>query len=70
MVTYLREITLPDNSCIDFKMVKDGDDKWRANKIILGKRHDLRHIKTWIFLVESGLNIRSFLTKTLLSLFI
>jgi len=32
---YLREVTLPVNDP-DFKMVKDGN-KWRANKIILGK---------------------------------
>ena len=37
---YMREITLPDND-VDFKMILVGENKWRANKIILGKRYDL-----------------------------
>lgn len=41
--TNIREVFLPDpNEHPDFKMVKDkNEDKWRANKIILGKKYSL-----------------------------
>lgn len=34
---YIREVTIPENA----KVVKDGDNKWGANKIILGKRYSI-----------------------------
>src|SRR5207244_1313830 len=44
---YLREITLPIDDP-DFKMVQDpSGNKWRANKIILGKRYSLLHPDTY-----------------------
>ena len=51
---YLREISLPETDP-DFKMVKDPeDDKWRANKIILGKRYNLSDISTFEYLIQQG----------------
>jgi len=52
---YLREVTLPTND-IDFKMVVD-KNKWRANKIIFGKKYDLRNINTWKYLEKNGADI-------------
>lgn len=55
---YLREVSLPidDNG---FKMVADDDDKWRANKIILGQRYELNKVETWKYLVEKGANLHA-----------
>jgi hypothetical protein len=53
----VREITLP-LSDPGFKIVKDPQgDKWRANKIILGKKYDLWIIETLKMLVEKGADI-------------
>ena len=49
---YLREITLPQ----DCQWVQDGN-KFRADKIILGKRYDLTDPLTFQLLVERGANI-------------
>ena len=54
---HLREITLPRNDP-NFKIVKDGD-KWRANKIILGKRYNLSEKETFEYLVSNGADIRA-----------
>ena len=54
---YLREITLPLDDP-DFKIVKD-DNKWRANKIILGKRYNLCEKETFEYLVSLGADIRN-----------
>jgi len=54
---YLREIFLPTDNP-KFKMVQDPDaDKWRANMIILGKRHKLANIETIKFLIDNGADI-------------
>lgn len=53
---YLRLITLPTDDS-EFKMVADSDDKWRANKIILGKRFNLSDPKTFEYLETLGANI-------------
>jgi len=50
---HLRLIALPKNDS-DFKMVADGPDKQRANKIILGKKYDLDKVETWKFLKKCG----------------
>ncbi|AKI78773.1 hypothetical protein [Acanthamoeba polyphaga mimivirus] len=43
---YLREVYLPTYNPA-FKMIKDpAGDKYGANMIVLGKRHDLRDPKT------------------------
>ena len=48
---YLREITLPTDDP-EFMMIQDPDgDKWRANKIILGKRWSLCDPETLRFLL-------------------
>lgn len=54
----LREVTLPFDD-IDFKMVKDpGGKKWRANKIILGKKYSLFDPETYnIFGLDITKNI-------------
>lgn len=49
---YLREVFLPFEDD-DFEYVKDGD-KWRANKIILGKKYELCKVETFEYLVELG----------------
>jgi len=55
---YLREITLPTDDP-DFKMVQDKNNKWRANKIILGKKYNLNNISTFEFLISNGANIHA-----------
>jgi hypothetical protein len=54
MGIYLREVTIPE----DAEIVKDpGGDKWRASKVILSPRKELKDIETWKYLVELGANI-------------
>src|SRR5581483_2207316 len=53
---YLREVILPTEDQ-DFKIVKDGDNQWRANKIIFGKRRDLWTVDTFAYLIDNGLDI-------------
>ena len=55
---YLREISLPFDDK-DLKYVKDKENKWRANKIILGKRYDLCDMKTFKYLISEGANIEA-----------
>ena len=52
---YLREITLPLDDP-DFKIVTD-NTKWRANKIILGKRYNLWERETFEYLVSVGADV-------------
>lgn len=47
---YLREISLPFDDK-DFRWVRDNGNKWRANKIILGKRYYLSEVDTFKYLV-------------------
>jgi len=54
---YLREITLPTNDP-DFKIVKD-NNKWRANKIILGKKYNLIDVSTFKYLLDQGADIHT-----------
>jgi len=60
--TYVRVITLPINDP-DFKMVKDGKNKWRANKIILGKRYNLCDVSTFQYLLDQGADIHAIANK-------
>ena len=56
---YLREIILPLENP-DFRMIKDPrGDKWRANMIILEKRHDLSNVATFQYLMEKGADVHS-----------
>ena len=48
---YLREITLP-TSDQNFCTVKDNNNKWRANMIVLGERHELSNVNTFRLLIE------------------
>ncbi len=51
---YVREITIPE----DAEMVQDPQgDKWRASKVILGNRRDLREVDTWKWLIQNGIDI-------------
>ncbi len=54
--TNLRVVELP-LSDPDFKCVPDGKNKWRANKIIFGKKYDLKKASTFKFLVANGMPI-------------
>lgn len=55
---YLREIELPDKDP-DFKIINNSEgDKWRANKIILGKKYLLNDPLTFRFLIEKGVDIK------------
>lgn len=57
---YLRELTLPLTDP-EFKIIKDpSGDKWRANKLILGKRHDLWSIDTFNMLIERGVDLSTY----------
>jgi len=53
---YLREVILPTDDP-DFKMVQDGDNKWSANKIILGKKRNLCDVSTFEYLIDNGADI-------------
>ncbi len=54
---YLREIILPTNDP-EFKMMKDlSGDKWRANKVIFGKKYDLGNVDTFKMLLQEGMLI-------------
>lgn len=44
---YLREVFLPTHDP-EFRVVADGNNKWRANKIILGERYSLFDQSTYI----------------------
>jgi len=51
---YIREVQIPE----DAQFVKDPQgDKWRASKIILGERKDLRELSTWKLLISLGADI-------------
>ena len=54
---YLREIMLPIDDP-EFKMISD-ENKYRANKIILGKRYELASVETIKMLVEKGADIHA-----------
>ena len=57
---YVREVFLPLDDP-DFKMVKDpSNDKWRANKIILGQKYNLWDVKTLELLRQKGTNDEHF----------
>jgi hypothetical protein len=46
---YIREVTIP----ADAKMVKDPDgNKWRADKLFLNERKDLRKLETWEWMIN------------------
>ena len=51
------ELPFSDN---DFKCVADGENKWRANKIILREKYALYHLETYIFLEEKGFCLRRY----------
>ena len=51
---WLREVTIPDDA-----KIAHGDNKSKANKLIFGKRRDLRKIKTWEWLVSIGADIHA-----------
>jgi hypothetical protein len=53
---FIREIEIPN----DAQMVKDPrGGKWRASKVFLHPRKDLRDVSTWKFLIESGIDIHA-----------
>jgi len=52
---YLREVTLPTNDP-DFKIVQDKNNKWRANKIFLGKKYNLNDVSTFEYLISNGVD--------------
>lgn len=61
---YLREIILPvDNP--DFKMIKEHPygDKYGANMIILGEKHDLRNSETWEYMQSIGIEFKKYSDK-------
>lgn len=59
---FLREIELPHEDS-DFRMVQDPLQhvrKWRANKIILGKKYHLSDIRTYHLLQSLGVDLQNF----------
>ena len=52
----LRVVELPYDD-IDFKCLPDGNDKWRANKIILGEKYSLADVETYQFLEANGFDL-------------
>ena len=52
---WLREIQIPDDAKVSF-----GESKHKANKVIVGKRYDLRKVETWEYLVENGADIHTY----------
>jgi hypothetical protein len=54
---WIREVTIPE----DAQMVMDPEgDKWRANKVVLSPRKDLREVETWKWLEEIGVDLHSY----------
>lgn len=53
---YLREITLLFEDKY-FNHIVDKNNKWIANKIILGKRYDLSNIETFKYLIKIGADV-------------
>ena len=51
---WLREVTIPDDA-----KISHGYKKSKANKLIFGKRRDLRKIETWEWLVSIGADIHA-----------
>jgi len=51
---WLREVTIPKSA-----KIAHGDNKSKANKLIFGKRRDLRKIETWEWLVSIGADIHA-----------
>jgi len=50
---WLREVTIPEDAKVSF-----GSNKHhKANKVIIGRRWDLRKIETWKWLVSIGADI-------------
>lgn len=61
---YIREVFLPEN---DFKIIKDPmNDRWRSNKIILGKRYNLWEVETFELLIRRGADIKGIQHENLL----
>ena len=53
---FIREIEIPN----DAQMVKNPEgNKWRASKVFLHPRKDLREVSTWKFIIESGIDIHA-----------
>jgi tRNA threonylcarbamoyladenosine modification (KEOPS) complex Pcc1 subunit len=53
---FIRRVEIPNDS----QMVKDPEGgKWRASKVFLHPRKDLREVSTWKFLIESGINVHA-----------
>lgn len=55
----LREIYLP-TSDKKLKYLKSDNDKWRANRIILGKKYSLSKTKTIKMLIKNGAKLQDF----------
>ena len=51
----IREIELPENELV----VKNGTTKYRSHSIILKKKHDLRNVNTWKWMIKQGINIHA-----------
>ena len=60
---YLREVTLPVSDP-NFKMIKV-ENKYRANMIIFGKRHELYNVDTIKMLIDRGMKIHPFIDVAL-----
>jgi len=62
---FIREVTIPNDTQMvknpeGNKMVKNPEgNKWRASKVFLHPRKDLREGSTWKFLIESGIDIHA-----------
>jgi hypothetical protein len=53
---WIREVTIPE----DAQIVQDPEgEKWRADKVVLSPRRDLREVETWKWLVEIGADIHA-----------
>lgn len=54
---YVREVGLPTNDP-NFMMIADPNgNKWRANRIILGKKYELQNVMTFKLLIDRGADI-------------
>ncbi len=64
---YLRIVELPLTDP-EFKCVKDDNNKWRANRIILKEKMNLYEYSTYQFLIRNGLVVTEFLKSWIIDI--
>jgi hypothetical protein len=64
---YLREVTIPEDAHV--YLDPDGE-KWKANKVIIGARRDLKLVATWEYMLTAGMNLSPYGDMVILDLIV